>query len=51
MKQIRARQLADWLADDSRPQPLLLDVREPWEVAQCQIAGSLPMPMHTVPVR
>ncbi len=51
MQQIRASRLAEWLADSNRPQPLLLDVREPWEVALCQIPGSQHMPMHLVPVR
>lgn len=51
MRQIRSTQLAEWLADDSRPKPLLLDVREPWEIALCQIEGSLHLPMHTVPHR
>jgi rhodanese-related sulfurtransferase len=51
MQQIRARQLADWLSDRERPQPLLLDVREPWEFELCSIPGSLPMPMNSVPVR
>jgi rhodanese-related sulfurtransferase len=51
MKQLGARQLADWLADPARPQPLLLDVREPGEFELCHIAGSLHIPMHTVPLR
>jgi rhodanese-related sulfurtransferase len=51
MQHISARQLADWLADASRPQPVLLDVREPGEFAHCHIAGAVSMPMHTVPVR
>ncbi|AXS81165.1 rhodanese-like domain-containing protein [Dechloromonas sp. HYN0024] len=49
MQQIRARQLAEWLADEGRPSPILLDVREPWEVELCQLAGSRNMPMHLVP--
>ena len=32
MQQVRAQQLAEWLADESRPSPVLLDVREPWEI-------------------
>ncbi len=44
-------ELAAWLADPSRPQPVLLDVREPWEFQTCHIAGSLPMPMAAVPAR
>ena len=51
MQQIRARQLAEWLADDNRPDPVLLDVREPWELEICQLAGTQHIPMHLVPVR
>lgn len=51
MKQIHAQQLAQWLADNNRPAPLLLDVRESWECELCQIAGSLQIPMHLVPMR
>ena len=51
MQQLRARQLAEWLADDSRPNPVLLDVREAWEIEQCQLAGSLHIPMHLIPMR
>lgn len=51
MRQIRASQLAEWLADANRPPPLLLDVREPWELAQCQIEGSVHVPMHMIPLR
>ena len=51
MQQIRARQLAEWLADDNRPDPVLLDVREPWELELCQLAGAQHIPMHLVPVR
>lgn len=51
IKQIRASQLAEWLADANRPAPLLLDVREPWELALCQIEGAVHVPMHLIPVR
>lgn len=51
MQQVGARQLAEWLADDSRPKPVLLDVREPWEFELCRIAGSQHIPMHLVPMR
>jgi rhodanese-related sulfurtransferase len=50
MRQIRCTELAEWLADENRPKPLLLDVREPWEIELCRIEGSLNLPMHTVPV-
>lgn len=51
MQQISARQLNDWLDDASRPKPVLLDVREPWEFDICHIAGSTPMPMRSVSAR
>lgn len=51
MQQLRASQLAQWLADDSRPDPLLLDVREPWEFELCHLDGAQHMPMQQVPVR
>jgi rhodanese-related sulfurtransferase len=51
MKTLSVRELAEWLADDQRPKPLLLDVREPWEFDVCRIEGSQLMPMRTVPAR
>ncbi len=51
MKQIQAPQLATWLADQSKTPPLLLDVREPWEVEMCSLEGIAHIPMHTVPLR
>ncbi|HEY5801111.1 MAG TPA: rhodanese-like domain-containing protein [Burkholderiaceae bacterium] len=51
MQQLTAPQLADWLGDTARAAPVLLDVREGWEYATCHIAGSLLMPMSTVPAR
>ena len=39
MKQIRAHQLAEWLSDESQTKPLLLDVREPWEIEMCCLPG------------
>ena len=51
MQQITAPELADWLADEARPSPFLLDVRENWEYETCHIAGSTLMPMNTIPAR
>jgi rhodanese-related sulfurtransferase len=39
MQHITAPELAAWLADPSRPKPLLLDVRENWEFETSHIAG------------
>lgn len=51
MQHITALELADWLADEARPSPLLLDVRENWEFETCHIAGSTLMPMNSIPAR
>lgn len=51
MQQIRAQHLADWLADTTRPQPLLLDVREAWEYEHCHLPGAVLIPMHLIPAR
>jgi rhodanese-related sulfurtransferase len=51
MQQLTAPQLADWMKDESRAKPVLLDVREPWEFQTCHIAGAVTMPMQTVPAR
>jgi rhodanese-related sulfurtransferase len=51
MDQITAQQLKTWLDDPSRRRPVLLDVREPWEVAVCHIPGSIHVPMNAIPAR
>ncbi|HJU49717.1 MAG TPA: rhodanese-like domain-containing protein, partial [Pseudogulbenkiania sp.] len=49
VKEINAGELARWLADESAAQPVLLDVREEWEVKLCHIEGSLHIPMNLIP--
>ncbi|CDG81118.1 rhodanese-like domain-containing protein [Janthinobacterium agaricidamnosum] len=51
MEHLSAPDLAAWLADTSRPQPFLLDVRENWEFETCHIDGAALMPMHSIPAR
>lgn len=51
MQHMTALELARWLADATRPQPLLLDVREPWEFETCHIGGAQLIPMKTIPQR
>lgn len=51
MQTMTAPELAAWLADQDRPKPVLLDVREPWEVETCRIEGSLSIPMNSIPAR
>ena len=51
MELITAPELAAWIADPERPDPLLLDVREPWEYETCHLASAQLMPMNTIPSR
>ena len=39
-----------WLSD-SEPKPVLIDVREPWEISFANISGSLNIPMNQIPER
>ncbi len=51
MQEITARQLQDWLTDGARDNPVLLDVRESWEVEICCIPNCVNIPMYSVPER
>lgn len=54
MQQISGHALADWLAAASRNErtpPVMVDVREPWELDICRIEGSVALPMAAVPPR
>ena len=51
MREISAPELAAWLADASRPRPVLLDVREAWEFERARIDGAQLVPMREVPGR
>ncbi len=46
MRHMSAAQLAAHLAN---AEPLLLDVREPWEFDICHIEGSINLPMAQIP--
>jgi len=51
MRHITAPELAARLANEGAEAPLLLDVRENWEFATCQIPGAVQIPMALVPIR
>lgn len=51
MQYLTPAQLSEWIADDSRSKPVLLDVREPWEFELCRLEDSIHIPMGSVPVR
>ncbi len=49
--QIAPAELAAWLADAARPAPLVVDVREPWEVERCGLEGAHAIPLREIPGR
>ncbi|AKJ69004.1 MULTISPECIES: rhodanese-like domain-containing protein [Pandoraea] len=51
MQQIQPNELAAWLGDAGRRPPVLLDVREPWEVQTCHLPGIVHIPMGQIPQR
>lgn len=51
MQHLSVTELAAWIADPARPTPVLLDVREPWELDTCRIDGALSIPMRSIPAR
>lgn len=51
MNQLSVQNLAQWLADSDRPQPILLDVREVWEVQIASLDGGTHIPMQQIPAR
>ena len=51
IEQLPATALHDWLADNGRAAPLILDVRDPWEHAICRIEQARLLPMQEIPAR
>lgn len=49
IRQLGARELSARLAASARP--LVLDVREPWELAICSLPGAVNIPMGQIPAR
>jgi rhodanese-related sulfurtransferase len=50
MQQMSVRELQERLAQ-SGPKPVLLDVREGWELKICALPGALHIPMGQIPAR
>jgi len=48
MREFNAEQLKTYL-DTCSEQPLLLDVRQPWEFELCKLDNSVLVPMSTIP--
>jgi rhodanese-related sulfurtransferase len=48
MQELSARELHSWLTDQGREAPLLIDVREGWEVELGKIDGARHIPMTSI---
>lgn len=48
---IAPAELSAWLSDPARGQPLLLDVREPWEFQRARLENSKHLPLRDLPAR
>ena len=44
-------ELHRWRSDEARASPLVVDIREDWELARCALSDSLHVPMHELPRR
>ena len=51
MNQLTVQALALWLADPARSRPVLLDVREAWEVQTAALTDITHIPMREIPAR
>ncbi|MDM0043879.1 rhodanese-like domain-containing protein [Variovorax dokdonensis] len=55
IEQVLPANLGDWFARDAQAKPLLLDVREPWEVQTASVKPLgytlLAIPMNEIPAR
>jgi rhodanese-related sulfurtransferase len=50
MQEISVSQLKEWLQGPAE-NPLVLDVREPWEITLCRIEPSVAIPMREISAR
>jgi rhodanese-related sulfurtransferase len=51
IRQLAPAELARWREDPSRAAPVVLDVREPWELAICSLPGATAIPLRELPAR
>lgn len=46
IRDLSPAELARWRADASRPAPVLVDVREGWELERCRLDDAIHLPLH-----
>ncbi len=49
MRELSCSELAAWQADPTRVAPVVVDVRETWELARARLEGAVHIPMATIP--
>ncbi len=51
IRELAPAELARWRADELREPPVVVDVREPWELERCALPGVFHVPMRELPGR
>jgi len=51
IRELAPAELARWRADEHREPPVVVDVREPWELARCALPEVVHVPMRELPGR
>ncbi len=51
IRELPPAELVRWRADDDRQPPVVVDVREPWELERCSLPGVVHVPMRELPGR
>ena len=48
IRELAPAELVRWRADASRAAPLVVDVREAWELERCPLVDALHLPLHEI---
>ena len=51
IRELAPAELHRWRADAGRPSPVVVDIREDWELARCALSDTVHVPMHELPRR
>lgn len=51
IRELDPAELVRWRADTGRPAPVVVDVRETWEIERCPVPDATHVPMHELPRR
>ena len=51
IRELEPAELSRWRADPKRRAPVVVDVREAWELERCALSDSIHVPMRELPAR